>query len=144
VFIAGAIPGLAVMAYGIYGLVHAAGQTQPNQWIRWFIGGLLVHDFVIAPLVFLTAVVMVRRVPWPWKAPLQGALIASGILILAVWPYVAGYGRKPDNPTLLPNNYVLGLLVVLAFVWALAAATGWWTARARRSESSRAKDPFPP
>ena len=28
-----------------------------------------------------------------------------------------GYGRIPDNPTILPRNYAEGLLVVLVSVW---------------------------
>jgi hypothetical protein len=137
VFIACAIPGFAVLGYGVYGLFRASGQTQPSQWIRWFIGGLLVHDFVIAPLVFATAVLLVRRVPAPWKASLQGASIASGILLLAAWPYVAGYGARPDNKSLLPNNYGAGILGLLAFVWALALGTAWWRKRsAKRSPTA--------
>jgi hypothetical protein len=132
VFVACAVPGFAVMAYGVYGLFHASGQTKPSQWIRWFIGGLVLHDFVIAPIVFLLAVVLIRPVPPPWKACLQGALIASGILTLAAWPYVAGYGQRPDNRTLLPNDYGPGLLVVLALVWAVAAATALWKLKTRK------------
>jgi hypothetical protein len=120
------------MAYGIYGLFHASGQTQPSQWIRWFVGGLVVHDFFIAPVVFLIAIVLVRRVPQPWKAPLQGALIASGILTLTAWPYVAGYGKRPDNQTLLPNDYGPGLLALVALVWAIAVAAALWRYRAQR------------
>ena len=137
VFITCAIPGLAIMGYGVYGLFHASGQTQPSQWIRWFVGGLLVHDFVIAPLVFATAVLLGRRVLAPWKASVQGASVASGILILAAWPYVAGYGTRPDNKTLLPNNYAAGLLVVLTFVWVVALGTALWSKRsAKRSTIS--------
>ena len=123
VFIACGIPGLAVMGFGIYGLIHGSGQTHPTEWIKWFVGGLVVHDFLIAPLVFVIAVVLVRRAAAPWKASLQGGLFATGILTLAAWPYVAGYGRRPDNKTLLPNNYAHGLFVVLAVVWLSAAIT---------------------
>lgn len=129
VFTACAIPGLAILGYGIYGLVHSSGQTRPTQWVRWFLGGLLIHDFVIAPAVFLVAVFLIARVPQPWRAPLQGGLIASGMLILAAWPYVAGYGRRPDNLTLLPNNYGHSLLVVLTFVWVVAVAIALWRRR---------------
>jgi hypothetical protein len=132
VFVACAVPGVAMMAYGVYGLFHASGQTQPSQWIRWFVGGLVLHDFFIAPVVFLIAIVVVRRVPQPWKASLQGALIASAILTLTAWPYVAGYGKRPDNRTLLPNDYGPGLLALLALVWAIAVATALWKHRTKR------------
>jgi hypothetical protein len=59
-------------------------------------------------------------------------LIASGIVTLAAWPYVAGYGERPDNRTLLPNDYGPGLLAVLAFVWAVAVATALWKVKTRK------------
>jgi membrane protein implicated in regulation of membrane protease activity len=93
---------------------------------------LVIHDFFIAPVVFLIAVVVIRRVPQPWKASIQGALIASGILTLTAWPYVAGYGKRPDNRTLLPNDYGPGLLALLALVWATAVAVTLWKHRARK------------
>jgi hypothetical protein len=43
---------------------------------------------------------------------------------------VLGYGRKPTNPSVQPDNYVVNVLVVLAalwggaFAWLLAAARG--------------------
>lgn len=127
------------MGYGIYGLIHNSAQTQPAQWIRWFLGGLLVHDFVIAPLVFLVAAVLLARVPRRFKAVLQGASIASGILVLTTWPYVAGYGRRPDNPTLLPNDYLGGLLAILAVVWAIAGAIAFWDRQVHRGEKRRTR-----
>lgn len=130
--------GIAVMGYGLYGLFENSSRTHPSQWVRWFVGAAIAHDFVVAPIVIGVGVVVVRRVHGLLKAPLQGALIATGILVLLAYPFVRGYGRSPGNPTVLPNNYARGLVVVLAIVWIVAGAfmwTGWRSGR--RGPTSR-------
>jgi hypothetical protein len=47
--------------------------------------------------------------------------VVSGIVALFSWPLVRAYGLAANNPTSLPHNYALGLLVVLGVVWAVAA-----------------------
>jgi hypothetical protein len=37
-------------------------------------------------------------------------------------PMLFGWGAQPDNPSFLPRNYAVGLALVLAVVWGLAAA----------------------
>ena len=117
--------GLAVMGYGVYGLLENSDRTQPTQWVRWFLGAAIAHDFVVAPIVIGVGVVMSRLLRGPQRGPLQGALIASGILILTTYPFVRGYGRTASNPTILPNNYARGLLVVLGAVWIIAVVFLW-------------------
>lgn len=62
---------------------------------------------------------LVARIPAPVRAPIQGGLIATGIITLMSWPFLRGYGRDPSNPSVLPNNYAVSLLIVLAVVWAV-------------------------
>jgi hypothetical protein len=60
-----------------------------------------------------------------------GAAIVSGILALVSLPPLLG--DPADNPSLLPRNYVAGLVVALVAVW---GATATWivvsVARRRR------------
>jgi hypothetical protein len=120
-----AVVGILVMGFGIYGLIDNADETQPDQWIRWFLGSALAHDFVLAPVVAAVSVLVARRVPTRYRAIVQGALIASGIVALIAYPFVRGYGRRPGNPSALPNNYLIGLLVVVALVWVVASFLAW-------------------
>jgi len=50
-------------------------------------------------------------------------------------PFVAGWGRLPDNPSLLPSNYALGLMAILIVVWIV---TGALLLRASRASGRRA------
>ncbi|MGH2776177.1 MAG: hypothetical protein ACRDJT_12205 [Actinomycetota bacterium] len=116
-----AVLGWLVIAYGVWGLFDNASRTNPDQWIRWFIGSLVVHDFVIAPVTFIVAIVLVARIPRPARAPFQAGLISSAIVVLTTWPLVRGYGLRSDNPSALPNDYPAGLTMVLIAVWSVVA-----------------------
>ncbi len=113
------------MAYGVWGLFDNAILTNPEQWIRWFIGSLVVHDFVIAPLAFAVGAILVARIPRPLRAPFQAGLIASAVIVLTTWPLVRGYGLRADNPSALPNDYLGGLAMVLIAVWSVVGAVAW-------------------
>jgi len=123
--------GWVVIGYGVWGLLGNATRTNPDQWIRWFAGSLIVHDLVIAPVTFAVGALVVGRIPLRYRAPLQGGLIASAIIVLTTWPLVEGYGLRADNPSALPNNYLAGLALVLAVVWLAVAiiATRSWRRR---------------
>ena len=116
------IVGVALMGYGVIGLFIASDDTNPTQWVRWFFGGALVHDFLIAPIVIAVGAFIVRFLPHNLRAVAQGALLSSAIVAATAWPFVAGFGRRPDNKSVLPNNYALGLLGVIGVIWLAAAA----------------------
>jgi len=63
--------GAAVMAWGIFGLVTNAGpavtQIKLGRWLLWFVGALLVHDGLIAPLALATG----------WPQPLSVGAASS-------------------------------------------------------------------
>lgn len=113
--------GLTVLAYGVGGLIVESDRTHPEQWIRWFAGSLIVHDFIVAPLVIAVGSLLVNRVRAPYRAAVQGAAIATGIITLTTWPFLRGYGLRPDNTSVLPNNYTVGLSIVVGAVWLVAA-----------------------
>ena len=71
---------------------------------------------------------LVNRVRAPYRAAVQGAVIATGIVTLTTWPFLRGYGLRSDNSSVLPNNYALGLSSVVAVVWLVAAGVllGAW------------------
>jgi hypothetical protein len=102
-------------------------------WLRWLIGLLLVHDFVLAPLVHLVGRGLRDRAPEAWRWPLQLGLVASGVLVLASIPVLVGVGRntQPGNASVLPGNYPLALAGVLTLVWLGVLAFGAWGARRR-------------
>jgi len=132
VFWSCASTGWLVIAYGVGGLFVEGDRTHPEQWIRWFAGSLVAHDFVVVPVVIAVGSLLANRVRAPYRAAVQGALIASGVITLTTWPFLRGYGLRSDNASVLPNNYALGLSIVAVAVWLVAAGAmlrAWRRAR---------------
>ncbi len=135
--------GTAAIAWGLYGIHRDAVFTAPANWLAFFVGSALVHDALLAPVVALVAVVLVRRVPPPYRSLVQGGLFVTAAVTLVALPFVAGFGRRADNPSVLPLPYGRNLLVVLGLVWLGVAALAllrWRLAGADRTHPP----PVPP
>ncbi|SNQ51723.1 conserved membrane hypothetical protein [Frankia canadensis] len=117
-----AVAGLAVLGYGVHGLLGMPHATHPPQAARWLIGGLLLHDLVAFPVTAAVGFVLTRLVRAPYRAVVQGTLLASVSVALASLPLWRGYGGAPDNPSVDPLPYGRNLAIVLGAVWAVAAA----------------------
>lgn len=114
--------GWAVIAWGVFGIFSNSLDTRPANLAKFVVGGALLHDLLIAPVVILAGVLIARAVPARARGPVQAALAISAIVALFAWPLVRGYGLAANNPTSLPHNYGLNLLIVLGLVWAAAGA----------------------
>jgi hypothetical protein len=95
--------GGAVSLAGLAGLLRDATMTMPLVWLKWLVGLLLVHDFMVAPLVNLTGRRLRERATAAWRWPLQLGLVTSGVLVLASVPVLVGVGRRsqPGNASVL-------------------------------------------
>jgi hypothetical protein len=114
--------GLTIVGFGVAGLLTQLEGPALTSWLKVFVGGLLVHDAIFAPLVVVGSVLLVRVVPASVRAPVQGALIVSCALVAIAIPVVGGYGRLANNPSLLPSDhYGTRLVAALAVVWLVAA-----------------------
>nr|WP_225311432.1 hypothetical protein [Microbispora cellulosiformans] len=112
--------GGGLIVAGLAGLVVDAGLTDPLGWALWFGGLIVAHDGVLVPLVLLTGVAVGRmREP----SPVRAGLIVAAVLSLIALPMVTGFGRRADNPSLLPLDYGRNLLVVLGLVALVTALT---------------------
>ncbi|MDQ4068667.1 MAG: hypothetical protein M3203_04200 [Actinomycetota bacterium] len=127
-----AAAGWAVIGYGLRGILENSVDTRPSQLARFVVGGALLHDLVVAPLVIVAGVVVARTVPGRARAVVQAGLLVSGVAALFSYPLVRAYGLAANNPTSLPHNYARNLLILLGIVWAVAAS-----ALALRLRSSR-------
>ena len=117
-----AAAGWAVIAWGLRGIFVHSLDTRPSNLARFVVGGALLHDLLVAPVVVLVGVLFARTVPRRARPVVQGALAATAIVALFSYPMVRAYGLAARNPTSLPHNYTANLLVVLGVVWAVAAA----------------------
>src|SRR5262249_58079258 len=75
------------------------------------------------------------------RAPVQAALLTTGVLLIVVFPALRGFGRDhvPDNPSVDPLDYATSTLTALAVVWAGAAV--WLAARLLTSDRERRRPP---
>ncbi len=127
-----AAAGWAVIGFGLRGIFEHSIDTRPANLARFVVGGALLHDLVVAPLVILLGVVVARTVPRRGRAVVQAALAVSGIVALFSYPLVRAYGLAANNPTSLPHDYARNLALVLGVVWAVAAAALLLRLRVRR------------
>lgn len=96
-----------------------------SQWIsvaKWFGGGVILHDFVLTPVVLVTGALLVRVVPGPYRAFAQAALYISGAVALSAFVLVLGRGRDPNVPSQQPLPYGRNLLIVVGMIWAVTSA----------------------
>jgi hypothetical protein len=114
--------GWVVIGVGLRGIFEKHVDTRPGQLARFVVGGALLHDLFVAPLVILAAVLVARAVPGRARPFVQAALVVTAVVALFAYPLVRAYGLATNNPTSLPHNYAANLLVVLGLVWATAAA----------------------
>ena len=133
--------GLATMLVGGITLLN---DVDPKRYLGiavWFVGALVLHDGIISLVVFGANVLMRKtggrlRIPLPALLIVQGALVVAGIMTLIVVPAALKKSIGTANPTLLPLDYGLHLVVfyvVLAAVTAVALAAYALLRRRRRS-----------
>lgn len=131
--------GAGVLGYGVYGLLTEPAIQNLGNVGEWLVGGLLLHDAVLAPVVF-TACALAYRATRGTGARLRGRLAAlllvCGSLVLVSVPALLQQGRNP-NPTVLPLDYARNLAVLLAAVLAAAALYAVLDARRRRRRAAR-------
>lgn len=133
--------GLAVIAWGVYGLLDHATVTKPLNWLLFFMGGLIVHDAIVVPCVALISVLIVRVVPTRVRPVVQATLIVGAVLALIAVPVVGGWGRLANNPSLLPLDYGRNLAIVLGVVAGVGVLLA--VRAARRAPTARDR-PVPP
>jgi hypothetical protein len=111
--------GVLLGAYGAYRLL-ALGVGNLVSATVWLVGGVVLHDGVLAPLVLGLGALAARWLPEQVRVPATGALVVLGSLTLVAVPVLGRFGARPDNPTLLDRPYAAGWLVVAALVLGVA------------------------
>ncbi|MGL5850895.1 MAG: hypothetical protein ACRCZD_08965 [Phycicoccus sp.] len=126
--------GAAGAGYGILLL----GRLDPGQVTdvgRWVLGGVVVHDGLLAPLVVALGALVAARGPGWLRIPLVRALVVLGPLTLVAVPVLGRFGAKPDNPTLLDRPYLAGYGAIVAGVVLLTGLDAVRRRRASRRET---------
>jgi hypothetical protein len=127
---------------GLWGLRLLLGLDLPDLFDAglWLAGGVVLHDFVLAPIVLGLGVLLAARLPEPARVPAVVALVVVGLVTAAVLPTLGRFGAKSDDPYLLARPYTawwLAFVAVAALVAVVAAAVG------ARHQHSSGRSPGP-
>jgi hypothetical protein len=115
--------GWAIIGFGVHGLIERIGPGGALDVGIWVVGGNVAHDILVAPVTFAVVAAIALVIRRPWRAPLLAGLAASALVVATAYPALRGFGRKANNPTLLPLDYGTSVATALAVVW--IAITGW-------------------
>ena len=142
---------IALIAVGlalfVVGGITLLNDVNPKRYLGiaiWFAGALVIHDGIISFLVFGANIVLRKtggrlRVPLPAILIMQGALVIAAIMTLIVVPAALKKSIGTANPTLLPLDYGLHLVVFYGVVAVVtAAALGVYAVLRRRSRRAAA------
>lgn len=89
----------------------------------WLVGGAVLHDAVIAPVVLALAW-LARGLPRAWRrAVVVGFVVLGSVTLLAI-PVLGRFGARSDNPTLLDRSYGWGWLGLALLVVVLVVVAG--------------------
>ena len=93
--------------------------------IVWLVAVLVAHDVVIAGVVFAVAFAGRRaegRVPHRRILAAQGALAVGGVMVLLVTPEIVKKAAGTANPSVLPLDYGINLIILLVALAVAASA----------------------
>lgn len=130
--------GLAGVAAVLYGVLLL---WQGNPWPVllnigvWAAAGVILHDFVFAPLCVALGFAGRRILPRSWWTPAAVGALCSVVLVLLAIPVYDRPGARPDNPTVLDRDYPRGLWTLLVLTWAIVALVIITSAVRRRRRS---------
>lgn len=133
---------VGVLGLGLGALVLLLKQ-EPAQIVGvgvWMIGAIVLHDAILSPLVVGAGILVRktgRRLPYGILAIVQAGVILAAILGLIVAPEIYAKTLGVANPTVLPLDYTLNLVLTWAAVAVLTVACCvLYLARARRRASA--------
>jgi hypothetical protein len=130
--------GVALLVLGGLVLLHDVRPARYLGLALWLGVALVIHDGIIAPLVFAVDLALRRvgrRVPLAVLLIVQGAIVVGAIVALIVFPEIARKNIGTANPTLLPLDYSGNLI---GFYGALTVLTAAAVAQKLRSPSVQA------
>jgi hypothetical protein len=120
------VPGAAMMAFGLRGLLRTTDSSALWSALRWFVGGALAHDLIVSPVVCVVGFLAARWLPPIVRGPAQAALLACGVIGVVAYPLVRGYGVTPGEPSFLDRDYGTSVLALWGAAWSAAAVVVVW------------------
>lgn len=134
IFVPTLLVGWAIIAFGAHSAIGDARDAHPVALIVHVVTFDLIHDIVIAPILFIAAWLVGKVVPTVARGPVRAAAAATALYVVIAYPLIRRWGRRPTNSSTLPLDYGRNLAIVVGVVWLLA---GLVTARRVGSKDSR-------
>jgi hypothetical protein len=132
--------GVAMLAFGLWTFWRLKSHIGlPASIGRWLLGGVIGHDAILAPLVFLGCALAGRCTSARVRRALALFLLAGGSLVIVGLPDILRSGDNP-NPTVTPLDYPRNLTIALgavALVAVLSVVPGGVRDRRRRAQEAR-------
>jgi hypothetical protein len=125
--------GLAMAAFGALRFLQLDFPDIVNAFL-WLAAGVAIHDGIIAPLTIAVVVLGNRVVPPKLRVRVTVALLVLATVTVTAIPVLGAFGARPDNPTLLPRDYLGGWLVFAVLVLLAVLAAGPVTRALRRGK----------
>ncbi len=108
--------GALVAAYGAFLLLSRQDLGQLVGAAVWLASGVVLHDFVLAPIVLVLVGAGSLVTPAHARVPVVVGLVVLGSTTLLAIPVLGRFGAREDNATLLDRDYVAGWLAFAALV----------------------------
>ena len=136
------VTGLAILSLSGYILLTTVRTPAYIGVVEWLIAAIVVHDAIVAPIVFAAGVVMRkagRRIPLAVLAIVQGGLVVGAVFTIVLVPEILAQRNAHLFATLLPFDYVrnLGVLWGGTLLLTAAAVVGYLVVRRTRGRASR-------
>ena len=96
--------GVVASIYGVWLLLTRQAGEQLWDAGEWPVARVVLHDFVLAPVVLLVGAVSGRAGPPRVRAGAAACFIVLGPVTLLAVPMLGRFGAHPDNPTLLDRS----------------------------------------
>ena len=127
--------GVLGVAIGAFGALELASTGMANIVAAsvWLLGGVLVHDGVLAPATMAVAALGASVLPRWMRPAAAAAVVVLGTVTIMAIPVLGRFGARADNSTLLDRPYLLGWLVVAGLVLACASISAFVARRKERS-----------
>ncbi|TDC66317.1 hypothetical protein E1258_02975 [Micromonospora sp. KC207] len=134
--------GVLLMGYAAVGALADPG-LQPAGVLLFLAGMLAGHDIVWMAGLLAAGAAIARFVPDRHRSVARAATVSAAAITFVALPLVLGFGRPPDNPSVLPLPYGRNLAVVLLLVAGTTLLTCLSADRRRRSAAGRKKSERP-
>lgn len=127
------------LAMGAFGALRFLQRDFPDivNAVLWLAGGVLVHDAILAPLTIALTFLATRVLPAGARARVAVGFIVIATVTLTAVPVLGKFGERPDNPTILDRNYLVGWLVFVVLVVVVTVLAGPLATRLRRGRGKR-------